>query len=349
MNASWKYTVFGECVKKAYAKYGYRNGENCVVWGNPRVDSIEKIKNLAVPAEWTLRIKGRKVILWTPHHTIDYGTFVEYKDVIFKYFEENNDMFLLLRPHPAMLKAIILNKLLTEDDVSNIKNMIAQSDNIILDTSSSYREAFSVSNAIITDGTSFLKEYMLLNRPILYTTTPTSLKQIFPEMNKAYHITVTMEQVLDFLDMVKAGDDFKQSIREEVTAQNFFMPSCGVGEYIKEQIFKTVVEEENAKIENPRKDLPEGRKLFLWGGGSHGRKAVDFFGKISKVAGVIDSNPLKHGQFLDGIEIYPPQKILESPIENRPFVIISSTVHKNEIKKELINAGFVEEQDFRIY
>jgi hypothetical protein len=249
VNKIWKYTVFGECVKEAYTKYGYRNGENCVVWGNPRVDSIDKIKNATIPAEWNEKINGRKVILWTPHHTIEYGTFFEYKNVIFKYFEDNKDIFLLFRPHPLMLQAIIKNGILTDNDVIAIINMIEQSDNIILDTSPSYREAFSVSDAIMTDPTSFLKEYLILDRPILYTTGSTKEKHIFPEMNDAWHIATFPEHILDFLEMVKIGNDYKQKDRERIRTKFIFMPLGGVGEYIKEQVIKSILEEENIKLE----------------------------------------------------------------------------------------------------
>lgn len=245
MQKIWRYSVFGDCVKKAYMKYGYNNGNNCVVWGNPRVDLINSyMKNNDIPHDWAKKIESRRTVLWTPHHSMEYGTFIEYKDIIVEFFEENKEMALIFRPHPLMRKALINNNIIDKSDLDKFVNDITDMENVIYDDNESYRAAFSFSEAIITDGTSFLREYHLLNRPLIHTTKYNGGKQLFEEFIPAHYTVKNKDDLIEYLRMIKAGEDPLKTQREDILKREIFMPTQGVSEYIKEQILDNIVKEE---------------------------------------------------------------------------------------------------------
>lgn len=241
----WKYPVFGKCVKEAYKKHGYRNGENCVVWGNPRVDLIRTyMKSRDIPIDWNKKLDGNKVFLWTPHHSIEYGTFVEYKDTIIDFFKKNKNSSLIFRPHPLMIKAIVNNNQISSADLDKFLNDLQDMDNVIYDNNESYKNAFAFSDAIITDGTSFLREYHLLNRPLIHTTKPNGGSQLFQGFVKSHYTVKNSTDLLNYLNMINNGEDPLFKVREDVLKKEIFLPDCGVGEYIKEQIWDNLIKEE---------------------------------------------------------------------------------------------------------
>ena len=70
---AWRHCAYGNIVKEYGTKYGYRNGENIAVWGHPKADHYihSNSEHINIPSEWGEIIRGRKVILWTPHHLVD--------------------------------------------------------------------------------------------------------------------------------------------------------------------------------------------------------------------------------------------------------------------------------------
>ena len=225
----WRHLAYGFIVKEYGKQYGYRNGENIVVWGHPRVDNYLKENRPAPNPVWQEKIKGRKVILWCPHHTIVPGpecvsTWVENHETVFSIFEKHRDLVLLWRPHPLLFGALVNNNYMSQRELDAFLEKKRTQENIILDQTSDYRIAFSMSDALITDGTTFSIEYLLTGKPLLITTD--SLDQFYePEaMEDALYIGRTHEDIQSFVESILSGRDPKRKRREVFTEQLFFRP-----------------------------------------------------------------------------------------------------------------------------
>lgn len=115
-------------------------------------------------------IKGERIrILWAPHHSVTndwlgFGTFHE-NCLHFLNLAKKNIFEIKLRPHPLLFKVMsdiypdIFNDFLSQWDVL---------ENTSIDDSWDYLKSFEWSDFLITDGISFLSEYPLTMKPIIY-------------------------------------------------------------------------------------------------------------------------------------------------------------------------------------
>lgn len=247
---AWKHLAYGNIVKEIGTEYGYRNGENIAVWGHPRVDNYLTDHSYKIPNTWKKKIGRRKVVLWCPHHTIVSGsecvsTWLDYYEDIFRMFEKRSDLILLWRPHPLLFGAIINNGYMTESDLKSFIAEKTSCGNVILDQESDYRLAFSVSDAIITDGTTFALEYLLTDKPLMVTAH--SLEQFYnsERFGNAIYWAQNTSDIERFLNNVTDGHDPRKSVRNEFKNETFFIPeNQTVSQYILDQIITELIQEE---------------------------------------------------------------------------------------------------------
>lgn len=246
---AWKHIAYGPIVKKCAAKYGYRGGENIVVWGHPKADGISnsELHKNDIPKEWIKKINGRKTFLWNTHHTIQddgMSTWFQHGKAVLDYFKEHDDIFLLWRPHPLLFGALVNNGYMTEAELDAFKKEVTFENNIILDTSEDYRPAFWASDAAITDGTGFFGEYVYTDKPMIVTTNNPYLLWLWREMEKAIPVAAKTEDVFEFIDMVRNGQDIYKEARQQFRKAQYFLPASGtVGEYIRDNIYSELVKE----------------------------------------------------------------------------------------------------------
>ena len=241
---AWRHVAYGNIVKQFGSRYGYRGGENIVVWGHPKADQYRDMesKKAIVPQEWVDRIKGRKTILWTPHHLIDLnstgtGTWQIWGDQILQMAMERKDLFFIIRPHPMMVGALVNNGVYTQQQMDRLMEKISKAENIIWDSSSSYLPAFYAADAIITDGTTFSFEFLYTKKPILLT--PRNMESFYQyeDMLESYYIVNHRRDISGFMDMIGKGEDPLKEKRLAMYDKTFFIPTdCTVGENIMKQV-----------------------------------------------------------------------------------------------------------------
>lgn len=246
---AWRHIVHGPTVKAVGRKYGYRNGENIVVWGHPRADNYLPEKHYAIPDEWIKKIRGRKVLCWCPHHTIVPGpecvsTWLQFFKVVFAAMERHPDIVLLWRPHPLLFGAIVNNGYMTQAELDTLITEKTPEDNIILDRSSDYRTSFAISDAMITDGTTFSVEYLYTGKPLMLTTEDINQFYDAALMEKALYIGRIPQDIERFIDGISKEEDPKREERKNYIRQTMFVPDKGtVGEYIAEHIINDLIRE----------------------------------------------------------------------------------------------------------
>ena len=252
---AWKHIVYGEKIKDIAVKKNSKNGgNNIVAWGHPRADhymSIE-VNREKISDVWKNKIKNRKTFLWNTHHTIiekdvGGGTFFRWKDEVLDYFNNNDNAFLLWRPHPLMFGVLINNGLMTEAELNNLVELIQNKENALIDLSSDYRNSFYASDAIITDGTGFLVEYLYTGKPIIYT--PRGIDNIFfyEEFCENVYTAKNSGDITEMINQLSQGVDTLREKRHAFADELLTVHSGGNGEYIKEQIYEEILNEEKQR------------------------------------------------------------------------------------------------------
>lgn len=241
---AWRHVAYGGIVKEFGRRYGYRGGENIVVWGHPKADHYRDMdsKKHIIPEEWTRRINGRKTILWTPHHLIDLnstgtGTWQIWGDHILRMAMEQPDVFFIIRPHPLMIGALVNSGCYSQSQVDRLMDKVSQAENIIWDDSSSYLPAFYAADAIITDGTTFSFEFLYTKKPILLT--PRNMESFYQyeDMMESYYIVNCLQDIADYITMIRDGEDPLKEKRLAMYEKTFYIPQdCTVGENIMKQV-----------------------------------------------------------------------------------------------------------------
>ncbi|MCM1220377.1 MAG: CDP-glycerol glycerophosphotransferase family protein [Lachnospiraceae bacterium] len=192
--------------------YTYTNGCNYLTIGHPRIDLRQD--KLTEENEYACLIMqkagGRKIILWNTHFTIsegdNWGSFLQYGEAILDYFKNHSELFLLWRPHPLFYKALAESR---SEELSRTKQWlqeISEHENILRDESSSYLTAIQVSDALISDWSSFVPEYMAYGKPVCVTPKNEDSKSILSNAEDSYWMIHNTNDIYEFLKNVQNSE-----------------------------------------------------------------------------------------------------------------------------------------------
>lgn len=245
----WIIIAYSRYYESMMKQYGYRNGENAVRLGHPKFDFTYRalVKREFQRPEWAKKIKGRSVVLWNTHFSVEanggVGTYFIWKDTIFGYFQNNKDIVLLWRPHPIFWQTISQQPGFNSQEFSQFLDNLRASDNVIVDDTSDYRFAFSMSHALISDAATFLVEYCGTGQPVLYTPKETGEFIINEDYLKGIETATTREQIIGFLDRVKKHDKTGAEKRQTYFREQFGESDGKNGQRIYEHIIKAMIED----------------------------------------------------------------------------------------------------------
>lgn len=167
--------VHSEVVKTAMVRSGYQK-EKIQVLGTPKIDSIVRAmkEEISIPESWKNKIQNRKVILYNTSVTNFLNYESKYKrdmlDVIeekIEYLVGEEDFSLIWRPHPLLEQTIISMRPDKLEHYRSIKERVQKSPKDILDETSSPLLSMLISDALISDFSSLMKEYLATGKPVL--------------------------------------------------------------------------------------------------------------------------------------------------------------------------------------
>ena len=245
----WKVVAYSRYYYSMMKKYGFRNGDNAVLLGHPKFDFTYRalVKREFQNKEWAEKIAGRPVVLWNSHFSVEenggVGTYFIWKDTIFNYFKRNKDIVLLWRPHPIFWQTIRQQPGFDLGDFTEFLNSLRASDNVIVDDSSDYRYAFSMSDALISDAATFLVEYCGAGQPVLYTPKKNGEFIINEDYLRGIDSAETAEDILAFLDNVKKQDNKDKDKRIALFKEQFGESDGRNGERIYNHLLEAMKEE----------------------------------------------------------------------------------------------------------
>ncbi len=135
--------------------------KNMICTGYPKFDNIKDIKK---------DILKRKLIILAPHHDIYRrgfcSSFLKYYKIYRNLPKLYPNIDFVFRPHPLLKHA--LEGYWSKEEIKEYYKTMNDYDNCYLDESAEYYDIFVNSDAMIHDCGSFLVEYLLINKPVLY-------------------------------------------------------------------------------------------------------------------------------------------------------------------------------------
>ena len=204
----------------------YGNG-HVVVTGHPRIEmggSIDVNQHRVA----SLKARGRKVILWTPHFTVTarrkWSSFLDHHETILRLIDDRPDLFLLVRPHPFLRTSLAKLEGWGAERVAAWFNEINGCDNAHVDAETDYRPAFEVSSALMADAGSFLVEYLRTGKPTCHLTGRDDIGLSEEVRSLAcFYPGATEIDIAGFMDRVSNGEDPNYEARKSAL-QAYFGP-----------------------------------------------------------------------------------------------------------------------------
>ena len=169
--------VRSEGAKALFGRHCPTGDRHVVVSGHPRMDGLVNLENFPVDLHLLEQIGERRAVLWNAHFSFDadqWSTFDRLGLDIVAAFAARKDLALLFRPHPLLWRKLINMGLLDASGVAAMRSEL-EALGVIIDERADHRHAFAASDAMMSDVGSFLMEYLVTGKPVLYLENPHGL------------------------------------------------------------------------------------------------------------------------------------------------------------------------------
>lgn len=246
----WKIFVEGPSRLADYMKRGYDPKRVCAT-GLPKLDMLRECLGQDAPDYWPSGARSditRKRIIWAPHWTLrwyenpsGYGQFQRYAG-LFTYLARSRPQWdIVLRPHPLMFSELIQSKTMTEGEVTKFIHDFNSFPNTKVDGDGPYYHAFASADVLVSDGVSFLGEFLITRKPIIYLRNPLGPGfNTFGEklVSADYHVTYPYELEPRLTSILEYGLDPLRNERERViqTELGDFNTAAFVQNYLKQEL-----------------------------------------------------------------------------------------------------------------
>ncbi len=168
----WRIFVDSATASEYYEK-SKLHGKNVVVTGLPKYEYLwrymkdnRREKKQAVDFE--------KYIIWAPHHSVDkdwfnFATFHKIYRFMLDYVEGRPYYHFVFRPHPAFYNNYVSSGVLAKKEMDLFYDKWNSLNNTSISDNKDYADVFLKSDAMITDGISFLASYQITGKPLIWT------------------------------------------------------------------------------------------------------------------------------------------------------------------------------------
>jgi len=184
--------------------------------GTPKIDALLEAKDKVTPVwpiDRTLPDGTKPLrIIWAPHHSygvswLNFGHFTKQRQPMLDYAKKHPEIDIVLRPHPFLFGTLTGRDLMSAEELKAWREDWDSLPNTFTDIDGPFRSLAIASDALITDGVSFIAEYPLVTRkPAIFWEKPGhwefSNLGIIAEQSSV--VVSSMAEVEDALDLVKA-------------------------------------------------------------------------------------------------------------------------------------------------
>jgi hypothetical protein len=168
--AAWKIFCPTEAHRRIFDQESVLKGENVVVTGYPKFD---KLLRDGKKAYWPINNPQSKLkVVWGAHHSVNedwnnFGLFLKIKQKMLKFARENINIDIVFKPHPMLIESCC-HGLISWAELTGFLNDWMALPNAFIHNDGNYGSLFSASDVMISDGLSFLSEYQLFDKPIIF-------------------------------------------------------------------------------------------------------------------------------------------------------------------------------------
>ena len=144
--------------------------------GTPKIDALRQ-KAITEAAEWPIARSTPERnfrLVWAPHHSygerwLNFGVFTEIRQQMLDYAAAHPELDLVLRPHPFLWGTLTDRDLMTAAELADWRASWDALPNTATHEVGSYASLFLATDALFTDGISFLAEYPLVTgKPTIF-------------------------------------------------------------------------------------------------------------------------------------------------------------------------------------
>lgn len=243
-NKAWKVFVAGNFAKELYGLFCSKGNKHVFPYGHPKTELVyNSMHDGKRPCDSDNRKKY--TFLWNIHFdrkqfTTRWSTWPEYGAFILNLFSCCDDVQLICRPHSLFFETF------TSSEAVKIRNLITQNKNTVLDEDPSTSSSFQLCDALITDGSSLIYDFVVTSKPILYLRT-TNSEKLHPHcynLIKSYHfIGDNVDKIRDFVDMVRGRVNQNFDNRKNILEHVGIPHPSGIGDKIAQYVIGEVKKE----------------------------------------------------------------------------------------------------------
>lgn len=236
------YMVFSDSEYHMRKMIELTSSENTLFYpvGYTRLDLFgEYINYNSDSKQWSSTKENSKFrIIWSPRWNERDGVshFLDYKDLFLGFIDNNKDVDFIFRPHPLAFYSYVEDGYLTKLDLEHYTDEYAKRENANIDTSGVFLDSFFSSDLLIADPTSLMADYLFTGKPIIYCHKNNCFNEFGNKLAKAFYWAGSWSEVVDYVNMLRAGEDPLKQKRREILEEMFRIPEGGVGFNIKEII-----------------------------------------------------------------------------------------------------------------
>ncbi|WGL53680.1 CDP-glycerol glycerophosphotransferase family protein [Nocardioides sp. BP30] len=227
---AWRLFAPSEGAVANYARHGGAGTAHVRYLGSVKRERLLADQEAAVQArDVRARLGTERVVLWNPHFVGDraLSTFQELAEPILGYAASHPELGLLVRPHPRLVPEYLFSGLL--EHVADFRARCERLPNVMLDESMDATVAMLAADAMVSDLSSLIAEYHVLERPIAL---------LRPSPDLAFNEDRTWLDGTTIIDAVPGLTDFLDRVRPAPQAPRGALPDLGAGARIVETIVR---------------------------------------------------------------------------------------------------------------
>ena len=222
----FKYFLEHNLNLQRYEKICKGNSKNCIVTGYPKLDAYNNTNKIDTSNIW--KEPNKIKIIYAPHHSfekdeLNFATFKENGKFILELAKKYDETTWLFKPHPRFKFALLINNVMTEDDINKYYNEWLKIGRIY--DKGNYFDIFKTSDLLITDSISFRAEYLPTLKPIICPTKHGSCKMnlLGKKIIEGAYITHNNKELKQTIENLINNNDTLYNKRKQIVEEIFGM------------------------------------------------------------------------------------------------------------------------------
>jgi Tfp pilus assembly protein PilF len=252
---AWAVFARNAAHKAMFAAHCATGDAHVSVTGHPKTDALRGLDTIRDTGLASFAA-GRRLVCWNPHFDVrpdatdfggGYSTFLRWWRFLPEEFARRPDLALVIRPHPLLFATLEQRGVFAAGQIEEFRRNCAAAGNILIDARPSYLPVFAAAAAMLSDLSSFVLEFAVTGKPLLYLKNPHGPGVIDRGVFAGDFCpgAITEGEVTRFLDQVAAGEDLRAAERRAAYGAMFCQPEGGVGAAIKRVVDGRLAAEES--------------------------------------------------------------------------------------------------------